>query len=112
MSATAAAAAATGGAWSAHSSSQHVQSAQPPAPPPSCPLQGLELLDGQLRSGLPFDLGSTGANAGFSSMTQATHDRLGSGQVMPAELFAAGGWAFGCGMQTGSTLESTVVACR
>jgi hypothetical protein len=70
--------------------------------PPARPLQGLELLDGQLRSGLPFDLGSSGANEGFASMTQATHDRLGSGQLMPAELFAAGGCGGGWLSSSGS----------
>jgi hypothetical protein len=91
--AAAAAAAAGGECSTTHSCSPH--SLKPTQLPaclrPACPLQGLELLDGQLCSGLPFDLGSSGANEGFSSMTQATHDRLGSGQLMPAELFRTGG---------------------
>lgn len=54
-------------------------------------LQGLETLGGQVRPGLPFDLGTQAANEGFSRMVRGIHQRLGSAAHMPPELFSAGG---------------------
>lgn len=59
--------------------------------PSSLETEGLETLDGQLRAGLPFDMGSAGANEAFGSMISGTQQRLGNGPYMPRELLAAGG---------------------
>ncbi|EFN57655.1 hypothetical protein CHLNCDRAFT_50902 [Chlorella variabilis] len=57
--------------------------------PSSLETEGLETLDGQLRAGLPFDMGSAGANEAFGSMISGTQQRLGNGPYMPRELLAA-----------------------
>ncbi|PRW59430.1 Apocarotenoid-15,15 -oxygenase [Chlorella sorokiniana] len=59
--------------------------------PATLETQGLETLGGQVQPGLPFDLGAQAANEGFSSMVRGIHQRLGSAQHMPPELFNAGG---------------------
>ncbi len=60
--------------------------------PSSLVTEGLETLDGQLRSGLPLDMGSPGANQAFGSFISNTQQRLGNGpHTMPPELLAAGG---------------------
>ena len=67
--------------------------------PASCcvTLQGLETLDGQLRAGLPFNLGSDSINAAVGDWVRSTHERVGAAQRMPKELYSAGGWAGGTG---------------
>lgn len=44
-----------------------------------------------MRPGLPFDLGSEGANAGFSAMTAALLRQRGAAAHLPPELLSAGG---------------------
>ncbi|KAL4425965.1 hypothetical protein ABPG75_009981 [Micractinium tetrahymenae] len=59
--------------------------------PATLQTQGLETLDGKIRAGLPFDLGSEAANRAFGGVTQAMQERAGAAQHMPEELYAAGG---------------------
>ena len=54
--------------------------------------QGLWSGRGAVRPGLPFDLGSRGANNGFSAFVRAVHTRLGTAALLPPELLATGGW--------------------
>lgn len=59
--------------------------------PATLETQCLETLDGQVRPGLPFDLGSASANESFSALARSTLNRLGAAEHMPPELMAAGG---------------------
>ncbi|EFN55590.1 hypothetical protein CHLNCDRAFT_134121 [Chlorella variabilis] len=54
--------------------------------------EGMETLDGQLRVGMPFDMGSPAANRALGSFLTGTQERLGNAHFMPpTELLAAGG---------------------
>ena len=54
--------------------------------------EGMETLDGQLRVGMPFDMGSPAANRALGSFLTGTQERLGNAHFMPPELLAAGMW--------------------
>lgn len=58
---------------------------------PPTATQGLESLEGQVQPGMPLDLGSDSANAGFSAMTAALLRQRGAAAHLPPELLAAGG---------------------
>lgn len=78
---------------------------------PSLPPQGLETLDGNIRAGLPFDLGSQAANQAFGGMTRAVQERAGAAQHMPEQLYAAGGLGGAAALCTSAPFFADACSC-